>query len=523
MSISWMPAEYAQRPKSRSDQFYEKMGNLLEKGAGSFLQNKIESYFDEKKLERAEVLDKKQRLEYATGLSKLLNRPDLKEPLSMMPIQYQDAMAKEFSVGGTEDFISLLNKKTGPKGSYVPSFENQQTSQPSDVQKTIDIAQRLPQNIPQNVPQNAVQGLPPNLVKNALFQLPSQQNILNRSGAGMMQQGPQPPFVSYATQPTLPSQQMPAQLLLEPELEPESETPLADMTPSEFEEKIRQQPRRSVRDELRKERKAQVFLKQKIKKGDIEREKFDWMKEESVKERAHKDVSKFYEDINKSSESLTIQKNSLENAKAAIASGEPSSLYSYFIDKNGYDPLLPANTVRFKNAQKKSFLEYVRMSGSRPNQWIEQILLDSMAKIGRSQTANMLCLEDEIAQNDVKRARVRKAEELRKKYINDPNYGYVPLKVIDEVTDYSKAYAKKRFNIYSYRAQQLLENEKSDHDLMKLTKVPSGTPLTLRMYKIIYNRNNKDDAKAPAAAERMGFKVLPEYVYEYQYKKGVTK
>jgi hypothetical protein len=481
------------------------LGQALGKASDLYLQNKVQGYFDEQK----EARQAQVRQQSATGLAKASKHPEWAETLSSYDAPEQIKVAQYLGTQIPQN--SLLDTLINKGRFKVPEQATQPAPTPPTVAANTAAAQRIgatgqPTQIP-GMPayaQPATMGQPQNLP--------------------MMQ--PQYQQQAMAQQPTLPGGQVPPEPV-QPQgtgldLASFQGKNLGEMTDEQVEAlKQGQTPEKQAalqktRDQMqsasRGERQA-IVAEETLKFRKSEAEK---ARKERTIEKETKDSSKFLKDIDAETEPLILEEGQLNEAKKAIESGDVGSLTTYLADKFKINPLLPANAARFKTASKNAYVNTIRSTGNRPNQWLEQTIYDATAQIGRKTSSNMISIEQAIAEHDVKMAKVNKANELRKKYMNDPDYGYVPAKIAQEVSDYQKEFASHRFDMLSYRTQQILENEKKDGTLLGQGRVSSGTPLTIRMFDILKKKNGGNVKNTIKEAHSLGYQELPEQVYAEQ-------
>jgi len=110
-----------------------------------------------------------------------------------------------------------------------------------------------------------------------------------------------------------------------------------------------------------------------------------------------------------------------EQAIADIQEATPNvSALDYFADVTGFEPARSAEGAKLKTAIKDFFLSDLSRAGARPNQWIEQQLLDALPKIGRSPEANKVTAEGMKFKVDLAKKRLeiidRLADEDREKH-----------------------------------------------------------------------------------------------------------
>lgn len=124
----------------------------------------------------------------------------------------------------------------------------------------------------------------------------------------------------------------------------------------------------------------------------------------------------------------------------------------------GVELFRTAKGAQFKTAAKNYFLNDLKSSGGRPNQFIEKQLVDALTKIGRSQEANQTVLESFKLSNDLKRQWHDTVRDLEKHY--DETLGYLPGNLSRIAEETMKPYVEDRQKQYESRLKELAAQEK---------------------------------------------------------------
>ncbi len=124
----------------------------------------------------------------------------------------------------------------------------------------------------------------------------------------------------------------------------------------------------------------------------------------------------------------------------------------------GIEALRSAKGAQFISAAKNYFIDDLKASGARPNMFIEKQLVDSLAKIGRSQEANQVVLESFKFKNDLDKNWLETVRSLEKQY--DETIGYLPGSLSRIAEEMNKPYVEERQKQYESRLKELAIQEK---------------------------------------------------------------
>jgi hypothetical protein len=216
------------------------------------------------------------------------------------------------------------------------------------------------------------------------------------------------------------------------------------------------------------------------------------------------------EAVNKKSYALDSLADAIENMPGGFSK-------DYLAEVTGYEPFRTAKGAQFKTAAKEFLLSNLSRAGARPNQWIEQQIGDMAAKIGRSKEANETFVAASRADLDIEKRRLDLLGDLEEKYLQD--LGYVPDSISREVDKSLRPYAEEVQKKLAYQLRSIHERDTSPKDLQQLTKVPTGTPLTLRKASAILSQSpGKTDEErqenALKIAKKLGYQIMPDEFYE---------
>ena len=500
--------QYAQQPKT-SYLIGQAFGDTLGSAGKMYLQGKMQNYFQGLQDQREASVEQNQREQSARAYGSLTGNPGTVQQLMQIPASQHLNFMKEFGGGGVNDMITSGTRGQAPQH-VAPlglSYDNRPMTQRQSIQgpqEAIQGPQEAPKATPTSTAANIAQA-------QRMGVTPEDSQELQNTQPAEQQQ----PIAGQPEQPTMPGG------AIAPKTGRRS---LGEMSEEEFANVLNGYPGATARKQLYDARQRQQMAMRDVEKLALAKEGLEFKKSEASRKsdealikRETTESSKFLADIDETSEPLILQAGQLDQAMQAVKTGDVSGFYGYLTSKFGIDPLIPANVSRFASANKESYLNSLKSTGSRLNQFLEKNILEASAKIGRSTSSNMIILEQQKAENDIKMAKVLKANELRDKYSKE--YGYIPAKIGREVTEYQRKYAEHRFDVQSYRTQQILENEKADDKLLAQGKSKSGAPLTLRMYDLLKQKNDGDSDKALKEAKVLGYVMLPESVYAEQAKK----
>jgi hypothetical protein len=148
-------------------------------------------------------------------------------------------------------------------------------------------------------------------------------------------------------------------------------------------------------------------------------------KQEYIKSE-YKSLPKFMEGIEATEDKLPINDMAIKIAEEAIE--DPSKWAAFrdlLADKSGYEGFRSARGAELTSAIKQYFLgDLASIKGGRPNQLIEQQLLDAYPKIGRDPIANQKILQGMKLSNELASEKVRLARDLEEKYL--AKQGFLP-------------------------------------------------------------------------------------------------
>lgn len=202
------------------------------------------------------------------------------------------------------------------------------------------------------------------------------------------------------------------------------------------------------------------------------------------------------------SSEINLQQGASDLMEYAIADKDLSFFsLDNIADKTGIDALRSPGGALFKTAGKEYFLGSLSRAGARPNQWIEQQIMQMLPKIGNSVEANLSvhrALQNEL---DIKKESVRLTRETAKEL--EAQYGYVPSDLAErrdkKLAVYINSKQKELFN--DLRAIKSIADGKEQ----KFKPVEKDTPVSKVVVQALLNKYGNDPKKAEAAATKLGY------------------
>jgi len=228
----------------------------------------------------------------------------------------------------------------------------------------------------------------------------------------------------------------------------------------------------------------------------------------------HTKVSRpIIEEAQQTLKNSSIEKGIEEQLRRDISSGNTSGLFPFMVDKLGMEAWRNPESARLTNEVKNLFIGALKeIPGAKPNQFIERFLSTAQPMIGRSPEANLSVLDvaDFVRDVRVEHAKfvLEMAREDRKKF------DYAKEDISERAWNKMGDFVNRRQEKMAIDIRERHEKDLSTADLMSEVlngTVPPNTPLTPKMMKIFYIKNNKNIDAAIAEAKKSNF-VLPEYL-----------
>ena len=207
-----------------------------------------------------------------------------------------------------------------------------------------------------------------------------------------------------------------------------------------------------------------------------------------------------------------ISEGLLRQQRIANSTGNVSGFAEFAIDQLGLEWARSPESAEFRNAAKNRYINSLKSlgGGARLNQFLEKQIADAQPLVGRSVEANDVVLDMEEFVEDMKVERAKYVKELARE--DREKYGYERADIDDRADDLMRDYSTRRQELMAQNIRRRHENNfPTDEELafdIFSKPVPSGTPLTERVARILMIKNNDDAQKAQAEAKRLGF-VIP--------------
>lgn len=239
-------------------------------------------------------------------------------------------------------------------------------------------------------------------------------------------------------------------------------------------------------------------------------EKRQVRKSEKQEDRAFK----FLDRISDMSDGLPERDVALNSARQAINSDQMNAIGGdFWADILHIPALKTASGATLDAAAKTNLIGSLKKAGARPNQFIEQQVNNAFARSGNTKEANLNKLEIAQAVKDIDQKYVDLAREMATKF-KDNLPGDLDLQVQEGL----KPYVDQRMKELAYDLQENIEKDKGPEKMAKLKEVSKGTPLTLQMRDVLFEKIGADPAnpteedidKVMKMAKRLGYEI-PEF------------
>ena len=144
-------------------------------------------------------------------------------------------------------------------------------------------------------------------------------------------------------------------------------------------------------------------------------------------------------ELNEIRRNIPLQEQAILDIQEATPNLSP---LDYIADVTGFEPFRSSSGAKLKTAVKDFFLSDLTRVGARPNQWIEQQLLDALPKFGRDIESNLITAEGMKFKVDLAKKRAEVIDELAEK--DRKKYGYVKGDVDSRASKEMKRYVIDR-------------------------------------------------------------------------------
>lgn len=219
---------------------------------------------------------------------------------------------------------------------------------------------------------------------------------------------------------------------------------------------------------------------------------------------------KFLDTVTESSRGIPERRTSINAAKQAVQSGQLAPLGGdFWADVLNAPQLKSASGAQLATAAKTNLIGSLgRITGGRPNQFIEQQINNAFAKAGQSKEANTAQLDILESILDMDEKYNETAFQLADQY--EKELGYVPASIDRDTQKFLKPYIEQRQEKLAYDLQQNIESEQGPGKRNEIKKVSKGTPLTLRKAKVLVDKYGD---KAEEVAKKLGYEIPSSEIY----------
>lgn len=172
------------------------------------------------------------------------------------------------------------------------------------------------------------------------------------------------------------------------------------------------------------------------------------------REAGHEEIAKLgLKSAAERAEALPQKEVALENMIDSIANKDMSFwTLDNLAEITGIEGLRSPESAAFKTSAKEFFLGGIKRAGGRPNQWVEQQILDMLPKIGRSQEANLVVTEALKTELDLEKKQIELTNEIADQM--ERKYGYVRRDLTEQV--------RKKMAPYAMEKQKELQQQMKD-------------------------------------------------------------
>jgi hypothetical protein len=212
-----------------------------------------------------------------------------------------------------------------------------------------------------------------------------------------------------------------------------------------------------------------------------------------------------------SKENLAQRRTDYKIAEQAIrqSPGDIGSTKNFLSDALHLPMLKTASGAAFSAAMKDAFINSIKqVPGVRPNQWIEQQVQSAMARIGQSDEANLNALALGNFKLDLEERYNEIVDALEDQYMSRGQN--VPGTIGKEAYKLMKPYVEERQKELAYDMRVNFEKEQGPKAMSSLKTVPEGTPLTVEMGQVIYEKADENKEDALKIARNLGYSIPSE-------------
>lgn len=246
--------------------------------------------------------------------------------------------------------------------------------------------------------------------------------------------------------------------------------------------------------------------------GEHELAKIETEKAKFMQEKSGKRADKILDQVDASRKTLEGRKTDYQVAENAIKSnpGDVGSLKNFAAKSFGLDPAISNSAATFGSAMKDAFIESLKGTGSRPNQWIEQQIQLAMPGVGKSDEANLSILSLGKFKMDLEEQFNNIVDNIEDQYAAKGLP--VPGDIGKRAHKQMKPYVEHRQKELAFDLRQLHEKTLGLEGMEKsaVKTVPQGTPLTPEMGVVLLAKVNGDHKKAKQLAQKLGYEFLSD-------------
>ncbi len=228
---------------------------------------------------------------------------------------------------------------------------------------------------------------------------------------------------------------------------------------------------------------------------------------------------KFLDKISEASDKIPEREASLNSAFSAIESGQLHPLGGdFWANLTGLDALRTESGAQLNASAKNNLIASLgRLSGGRPNQFIEKQISDAFAKTGETKGAQKAKLLMSRAVLDMDKNLTETSEKIAAEHRD--KYGYPLENIAEESNRVSKSGNQIILKKLAYDLRRNMEESMKPDDFNKLTRVSPGTPLTLEKAAVILRKapgktDEEKEANAMKMAKKAGYEIPEQFVYE---------
>ncbi len=472
-----------QQPPSMGATMGNAIGQGFLQGATASLNQRIQDQQEQKKLKLQEAYNTKTN----ESLAEAFGYPELGKRLGSAPPELTSKLLTTLYENGVEQ-KSILDQIKMATGGNI-SVNNQPNPVPDN------------QPIQQNNPQQGGIG------QNIGFQVPSQTSSLNQQQilGNASQQTPQ----------TIPIQQ-PSQGPL-----PSTYRQDIDQANKDLYEAInRPGANNKSRQAALSAFNTRMNLIEKQNTSRLAQDKQSYKEKQDIITRAEKYTDPIKKEITAIKSSIEKRKSDFALQKDAIKRGNfgPGSL-DHLLSLIGLDASVSKEASQFKGAIKGNVVDTLNTVTGQKNMFLERMMVGAAGELGATPQGNLILADgigNKIAIDEMK---INNWDKIEDRYLNDPEYGYVPAKGIREWEDKNRQDSRILAKDLMKTIQEDREYGMTTQELMKLDKNAEPTPLTEKRAEAIVQRSvsslKKARGREPSKNEVL--KYSQQLIKDYNY------